>query len=317
MSAFQLGIVMDPIESIHPAKDSTLAMMLAARRRGWELVVLQQGDLRVRDGIALGDGCRVEVMDDNERWFERRARWSGRLGELDALLMRKDPPFDMEYVHTTYILQRAEQQGCAVFNAPQALRDINEKGFVSWFPQCTPPTLITRRHSDLRAFLAEHGHAVVKPLDSMGGRSIFAMVESDPNRNVILETLTEGETRFVMAQRYIPEIADGDKRILLIDGEPVERLLARVPAADDFRGNLVLGARGEGRELGVRDRWIAEEVGPELKRRGVVFAGLDVIGDYLTEVNVTSPTGIRELEKEYGLDIAGSVLAAIERRLET
>ncbi len=313
----QIGVIMDPLAGISPKKDSTLAMMLAAQARGWQLVYLELAGLALRDGVALGSGHRVSVQDDEHHWFSLTGPWGGRLSDLDVLLMRKDPPFDMEYVHATYILQRAEIAGALVVNSPAALRDINEKVATAWFPQCTPPTLIARRHAQLRAFLGEHRKIVIKPLDGMGGRSVFVVEEHDPNRNVIMETLTDNQTRYVMAQRYVPEITDGDKRVLLIDGQPIDFLLARVPGGGDHRGNLVAGARGEGRPLAARERWIAAEVGPELARKGVIFAGLDVIGDYLTEINVTSPTGIRELDRQFGLKIADQLMSAIEHRLET
>ena len=311
----RLGVVMDPIESIQPRKDSTLAMLLAAQRRGWALTYFRQQDLAVRDGAALGRGRRITVRDDNASWFELGDEWQGSLEALDVVLMRKDPPFDMEYIYTTYILELAENRGLLVVNKPSSLRDINEKAYTAWFPQCAPAGLISRSPPDLKAFLEEHGKVVLKPLDGMGGKSIFVVERSDPNTNVILETLTEYGARFALAQRYIPEISDGDKRILLIEGEPVPFALARIPAPGEFRGNLVVGARGEGRELTPRDRWLCEEVGPVLKRMGVMFAGLDVIGDYLTEINVTSPTGIRELDRAFDIDIAGLLMEAIEARL--
>ena len=311
----RLGVVMDPIESIQPKKDSTLAMLLAAQRRGWELTYFRQQDLAARDGAALGRGRRITVMDDNEVWFDLGDEWQGNLEELDVALMRKDPPFDMEYIYTTYILELAEHRGLLVVNKPSALRDINEKAYTAWFPHCTPANLISRSRHDLKAFLEEHGKAVLKPLDGMGGKSIFMVGRTDPNTNVILETLTDHGTRFALAQRYVPEISDGDKRILLIEGEAVPHALARIPGPGEFRGNLVVGARGVGRELNPRDRWLCEEVGPVLKRMGVMFAGLDVIGDYLTEINVTSPTGIRELDKAFDIDIAGLLMDAIEERL--
>ena len=311
----RLGVVMDPIESIQPRKDSTLAMLLAAQRRGWTLTYFRQQDLAVRDGAALGRGRRITVRDDNASWFELGDEWQGSLEALDAVLMRKDPPFDMEYIYTTYILELAENRGLLVVNKPSSLRDINEKAYTAWFPQCAPAGLISRSPPDLKAFLEEHGKVVLKPLDGMGGKSIFVVERTDPNTNVILETLTEYGTRFALAQRYIPEISDGDKRILLIEGEPVPFALARIPAPGEFRGNLVVGARGVGRELTPRDRWLCEEVGPVLKRMGVMFAGLDVIGDYLTEINVTSPTGIRELDRAFDIDIAGLLMEAIEARL--
>ncbi len=310
-----LGVVMDPIEAIKPKKDSTLAMLLAARRRGWKVVYFLQRDLCVRDGVAIGRGRMLEVEDDPEHWFAQADPWEGPLERLDVLLMRKDPPFDMEYIYTTYILQLAEERGLLVVNRPGALREINEKAYTAWFPQCTPPTLITRSREELVGFLAEHSRIVLKPLDGMGGRSIFVVSQGDPNRNVIFETLTEHETRYTMAQRFVPEIVDGDKRVLLIDGKPVDYALARIPAPGESRGNLVMGARGEGRKLTERDLWLCSQVGPVLAAKGVMFAGLDVIGDYLTEINVTSPTGIRELDREFGLDLAGKLMDAIELRL--
>lgn len=311
----QLGVVMDPIEAITPYKDSTLAMLLAAQRRGWEIVYFTQNDLHVRDGAPLGDGRYLTVEDDSNRWFSYGAPWTGPLERLDALLMRKDPPFDMEYIYTTYILSLAEERGLAVFNRPSSLREMNEKAYTAWFPHCSPPTLISRSRAELLAFLDEQGAIVLKPLDGMGGRSIFIVKKGDPNTNVIIETLTDEGRRFTMAQRYLPEISDGDKRVLLIDGVPVDYALARIPAPGESRGNLAMGARGEGRKLTDRDRWLAEQIGPTLKEQGVVFAGLDVIGDYVTEINVTSPTGIRELDRHFGIDIAAMLLDAIERRL--
>ena len=311
----RLGVVMDPIESIQPGKDSTLAMLLAAQRRGWALVYFRQQDLAVRDGAALGRGRRLTVRDDNAAWFDLGEEWRGNLEELDVVLMRKDPPFDMEYIYTTYILELAENRGLLVVNKPAGLRDINEKAYTAWFPQCIPPSLISRSQPDLKAFLEEQGKVVLKPLDGMGGKSIFVIERKDPNTNVILETLTEYGARFALAQRFIPEIDDGDKRILLIEGEPVPCALARIPAPGESRGNLVVGARGVGRELTPRDRWLCGEVGPVLKRMGVMFAGLDVIGDYLTEINVTSPTGIRELDRAFDVDIAGLLMEAIEAGL--
>ncbi len=253
------------------------------------------------------------VMTTNRglcRVTNRRSSWS-----LDAILMRKDPPFDMEYVYTTYILDRAEIAGALIVNAPQALRDMNEKAYTAWFPECTPLTLITRSMSEMKAFLGEHGRIVVKPLEGMGGRSIFVVNAGDKNANVIFETLTDYGSRFAMAQVYIPEIAEGDKRILLIDGEPVPHALARIPSGDDNRGNIVAGADAIGQPLSRADLDICAQVGPVLRDAGVLFAGIDVIGDYLTEVNVTSPTGIRELDKQFDLNIAGLMFDAIEAKI--
>lgn len=306
---------MDPIESITPKKDSSLAMLLEAERRGAEIHYMQQRDLKLVAGEALARSQRLNVTDDDDHWFEFGEEREIHLGELDTILMRKDPPFDMEYVYTTYILGRAEEAGALIVNRPQALRDMNEKAYTAWFPQCAPLTIITRSMKDMKDFLAEHGRIVVKPLDGMGGKSIFVVSSDDKNANVIFETLTDNDQKFAMAQVFIPEISEGDKRILLIDGEPIPYSLARIPSADDNRGNLVMGAVGEGRELTEREAWICAEVGPVLKESGVVFCGIDVIGDYLTEINVTSPTGIRELDRIFDLNIAGTLFDAIESRL--
>ncbi len=315
MSQIRLGIVMDPIASIAPAKDSSLAMLLAAQARGFELQYFEQRDLRLLGSEASGQGRRLTVTDSLDNWFSLGEAQDMPLGDLDIILMRKDPPFDMEYVYTTYVLERAAEAGAMVVNAPRALRDINEKAFTAWFPECCPETLVSRSIPQLRDFLSIHQRIAVKPLDGMGGKSVFVVAAGDNNANVIFETLTTDGTRFAMAQRYIPEISDGDKRILLIDGEPVGAVLARIPPPDDNRGNLVMGARAETRPLSDRDRWICAQVGPVLRERGVSFAGLDVIGDYLTEVNVTSPTGIRELAKLAGLDVAGQLMESLAQQV--
>jgi glutathione synthase len=310
----RIGVVMDPIDSITPKKDSTLAMLLEASRRGADIHYMLQSDLKLVAGEALARSRRLSVRDDDEDWFEIGEAADIRLGDLDAILMRKDPPFDMEYVYTTYVLGRAESAGSLIVNQPRALRDMNEKVYISWFPQCAPTTLITRSMPEMKAFLAEHERIAVKPLEGMGGKSVFVVSRGDNNANVIFETLTDNGNRFAMAQVFIPEISEGDKRILLIDGEPIPYALARIPPPDDNRGNLVMGAIGEGRELSERDRWICNEVGPVLRDNGVIFAGIDVIGDYLTEINVTSPTGIRELDRNFDLNIAGTLFDAIEAR---
>ena len=314
-TALRVGVVMDPIESITPKKDSSLAMLLEAQRRGAEIHYLLQKDLKLVAGVALGHSTLLRVSDDNDNWFEKCAQQEIRLGDLDVILMRKDPPFDMEFIYTTYILDRAESAGALIVNKPQALRDMNEKAYTAWFADCAPLTMITRSMAQMKEFLKEHGRIVVKPLDGMGCKSIFVVVDGDNNANVIFETLTDNGDRFAMAQVYIPEISNGDKRILLIDGAVVPYALARIPPADDNRGNLVMGAAGEARELTERDRWICSQVGPVLKERGVIFAGIDVIGDFMTEINVTSPTGIRELDRAFDLNIAGDLFDAIEKRL--
>jgi len=315
MASINIGVVMDPIAGITPAKDSTLAMLLEAQARGHALVYFEQGDLYLAAGEARGRGRAIQVTDDDAAWFELGESEDKSLADLDVILMRKDPPFDMEYIYTTYLLEYAELAGALVVNRPASLRDINEKVFTAWFPQCCPDTLVTRNMADLRAFRDRHGKIVVKPLDGMGGKSIFVVNQGDNNANVIFETLTNNGTRFMMAQNYIPEITAGDKRIILINGQAPQYSLARIPDASDNRGNLVMGAQAEVRELTDRDHWICEQVGPELSRRGVLFAGLDVIGDYLTEVNVTSPTGIREIAKLAGVDLAKQLFDHIEQEL--
>jgi glutathione synthase len=306
------GVVMDPISGITTYKDSTFAMLLEAQRRGHEIWYMEPPDLTIRDGRALGRMRRLSVRDDNRDWFTLGESENLELATLDILLMRKDPPFDMDYVYTTYILDLASMAGVTVVNRPQALRDANEKCFITQFPQCCVPALISRSSVEIKSFVQEQGLSVVKPLDGMGGESIFQVHPEDPNLNVILETITSKDHDLVMVQRYIPEITQGDKRILVINGKPVPWALARIPGAGDFRGNLAKGGTGKGVALTERDYWICNEVAPELKRRGIVFAGLDVIGDWLTEINVTSPTCIRELDSEYGLNIAGELFDEIE-----
>lgn len=312
--SIHLGVVMDPIGSIKIYKDSTFAMLLAAQARGWVLHYMEQGSLSLRDGVCLAQTRELRVVDDKSGWYEFGASHHMPLHQLDAVLMRKDPPFDMEYIYTTYLLEQAESRGCLVVNRPNSLRDANEKLFTSLFPHCTPPTLVTRREEDIRAFHREHGDIILKPLGGMGGASVFRIPAQDPNLGVIIETLTQHGTGYAMAQRFIPEITQGDKRVLMIDGEAVPYALARIPAEGETRGNLAAGGRGVGIELSERDRWIAAQVGPELKARGILFAGLDVIGDYLTEINVTSPTCIRELDAQFGLDIAGDLMDAIHAK---
>ena len=313
----RIVVVMDPIDSIKPAKDTTLAMMLAAQRRGWEVWYAEQSDLWLNDGVANGRLRPVRVKDDLKAWFELGEPQTARLAQFDAILMRKDPPFDMEYIYTTYILERAELERALVVNRPQGLRDMNEKVFTAWFPQCCAPTLISRDMGDMHAFLKEHVRIVCKPLHGMGGKSIFVVDRGDKNANVIFETLTEYGERFAIVQRYIPDIvATGDSRVLVIDGEPVPYALARIPTETDNRGNLAAGAKGVGRALTDRDRWLVSQIGPTLRQRGMLFVGLDVIGDYVTEINVTSPTGVRELDKQFKTDISSLLMDAIEKRIK-
>ena len=312
-----LAVLMDPIAAIHPEKDSTLAMLLEAGRRGYELFYMVQSGLAIRGGEPWARLAPLAVRDDEEDWFTLGdAAWRD-LSTIDVILARKDPPFDDQFLYDTMVLELAEMKGALVVNRPQGLRDANEKLFSLHFPQCAPPTIVARDAAEIRRFTAEHGDVVLKPLDGMGGYSIFRSRKGDPNLNVIIETLTKNGRQLCAAQRYIPEITEGDKRILVIDGEPVPYALARVPQGDDFRGNLARGGKGVGVPLSERDRWIAAEVGPELRRRGMLFVGLDVIGAYLTEINVTSPTCIRELDKAFGLNIAGQLFDVIETKLKS
>jgi glutathione synthase len=315
-AARSLAVVMDPIAKIKYAKDSTLAMLIAAQAHGFELFYLEQRDLALRDGKACARVRPLTVRADPASWHTLGEARVAPLGEFDCILMRKDPPFDTEYVYSTYILERAEDQGALVVNRARGLRDMNEKVYTAWFPECCAPTLITREMSDMDAFLREQDKIVCKPLDGMAGRSIFVVARDDKNSHVIFETLSDYGQRFIIVQRYLPEIAStGDSRILLIEGEPVDYALARIPAPTDHRGNLAAGARGVGRALNERDRWLARQVGPKLAQAGMLFVGLDVIGGFVTEINVTSPTGIREIDKQFGTDIGALLVAAIERRL--
>jgi glutathione synthase len=311
----RLGMLMDPIDRIRVAKDSSFAMLLEAQRRGWELWYLELADLWLRDGEVWAHLRRVEVTDSPDNWHCVLDRTDARLAELDLLLMRKDPPVNSQYLHATQLLEIAERAGLLIVNRPQALRDANEKLAATWFPELCPATLVSAAAEDLRAFLDEQQTVVLKPLDSMGGTSIFKLVRGDPNTNVILETMTAGGSRYVMAQRFIPEITAGDKRVLVVDGEVVPYALARIPQGGEFRGNLAAGGLGVGIRLGEADRHIAATVAPTLRERGVWFAGLDVIGDRLTEINITSPTCIRELDAQFSLNIAGMLFDALEPRL--
>lgn len=312
----KLGVIMDPIESINIKKDSTFAMLLAAQARGWKLFYMNQNDLSYQDNIVTADTQELSVIDDPHQWFEFGKKNSFPLHELDVVLMRKDPPFDMEYIYTTYLLEHAEDKGTLVVNKPQALRDANEKMFTMWFDDLTPPTLVTRKTEHIRTFLNEQQEIIVKPLGGMGGESIFHVKQNDLNIAVIIETLTKKGTRYAMCQKFIPEISAGDKRILMVDGEPVPYALARIPAKGELRGNLAAGGKGVGIELNDNDRHICETVAPVLKEKGILFAGLDIIGDYLTEINITSPTCIRELDAIFGLDIGDQLMASIENKLK-
>jgi len=314
--SLRLGVVMDPISQIKYGKDSTLAMLLAAQAAGFELSYLEMADLSLRDGRAHGRMRPLTVRADPADWFTLGEAQATPFSELDCLIMRKDPPFDTEYIFATYILDRAREDGVLVVNRPQGLRDMNEKVYTAWFPQCCAPTLITRDQTQMGEFLREHGKIVCKPLDGMGGRSIFVVEKGDKNMPVILETLTDFGRRFAIVQRYIPDIVEtGDSRVLLVDGEPVPFALARIPLPEDNRGNLAAGARGVARPLNERDRWLAAQIGPALAAQGMLFVGLDVIGGYVTEINVTSPTGIREIDKQCGTNIGGIFIDALRKRL--
>ena len=307
-----LAVLMDPLETIKPAKDSTIAMLVAAGRRGCDTWCFGQGDLSVRDGRAIARLSPIEVVGNGKDWHRTGEPVERDLAGVDTVLMRKDPPFDIEYIYTTYLLERAEQAGVLVVNRPQGLRDMNEKVYTAWFPDCCAPTLITRDMDAMQAFLDEHGQAVCKPLHGMGGHSIFVVAKGDRNARVMFETLTDYGRRYAIAQRYLPEIAEtGDARILLVDGEPVPHALVRMPAAGDHRGNLAAGAKAESRALTDRDRWLCSRIGPAMRERGMLFVGLDVIGGFVTEINVTSPTGIRELEAMHGHDIGGLLIDAV------
>ena len=313
--ALRLGIIMDPIEHIKIVKDSSFAMMLAAQKRGWALHYMNQHQLYSDSGSTRASTQLLQVQDDPKSWFSVLSEQDIALDELDAILMRKDPPLDIEYITTTWLLDSVERAGTLVVNKPASLRDANEKLFITLFPQCCVPVLVSSDTARIRHFVAKHHDVILKPLDSMGGYSIFRVQPDSQNLSVILELMTRGGNKTIMAQRYIPEISQGDKRILLIDGDPVPYALARIPAAGETRGNLVAGASGVGVPLTDRDRWICEQVSPVLRKMGILFAGLDVIGDYLTEINITSPTCIRELDQQYQLDIAGQLMECIESRL--
>jgi glutathione synthase len=312
----RIGFVMDPLEFITPKKDSTLAMMLSARDLGWELLEIHVADLALERGAVHARMRRVEVHDDDADWFRVRETIDAPLGELDAILMRKDPPFDMDYVYATYLLEQAEQAGLPVINRPRALRDFNEKLATAWFPDLCPPTLVTANRERLRSFIAEHGDSIVKPLDGMGGTGVFRLSASDSNIGSALEMLTGRYRHPIMAQQYLPAITEGDKRILLVDGQPLEYCLARLAGAGETRANLAAGGSYRAQPLSEADRRISERVGPMLLDNGLRFVGLDVIGDRLTEINVTSPTCIREIARDAGVNAAERLMAVIAASLD-
>lgn len=308
-------MVMDPINLINIKKDTSFAMLLEAQSRGWALYYMELNDLYLSNGIPYARTRTLKVQRDKNSWYQFIDEQDIPLAQLDTIIMRKDPPFDQEYIYSTYLLEQAERLGCYVVNKPQSLRDANEKLFTAWFPQCCADTLVAREPQRFKAFLKQHKEMILKPLDGMGGTSIFHIRENDPNLNVVLEMMTEYNTRYIMAQRYIPEIKQGDKRILIVNGEAVPYALARIPSKGETRGNLAAGGRAEGRELTERDLWIANQVGPTLKEKGLVFVGIDVIGDFLTEINVTSPTCVQELDAQFGLNISGQLMDHIENTL--
>lgn len=311
----KLGMVMDPIDRINIKKDTSFAMLLEAQARDWELHYMELGSLYLRNGKPYAKTRTLTVQRDDKDWFQFGTEQDIELSSLNVILMRKDPPFDQEFLYATYVLELAEHAGVYVVNKPQSLRDANEKLFTAWFPQCCTETLVTREAVRIKTFLRELGDIIVKPLDGMGGASIFHVREGDPNLSVILETMTQHNTRMVMAQKYLSEIKEGDKRILMINGEPVPYCLARIPARGESRGNLAAGGTGEGRPLTDQDRWIANQVGSTLREKGLVFVGLDVIGSVLTEINVTSPTCVQELDKQFGLNISAQLMDHIESTL--
>ncbi len=311
----KLGIVMDPISSINIKKDTSFAMLLEAQSRGYELHYMEMNSLYLRGGEGRATTKKLSVKQDYDSWYEFGTEQDIALQELDVILMRKDPPFDTEFIYATYILERAEEKGTLIVNKPQSLRDCNEKLFTAWFPELTPDTLVTRNAAQLKAFHKEHTDVILKPLDGMGGASIFRLKPEDANVSVVIETLTEHGSRFCMAQNYLPAIKDGDKRVLVVDGEPVPYCLARIPAQGETRGNLAAGGRGEARPLSESDWAIARTVAPILKQKGLIFVGLDIIGDRLTEINVTSPTCAREIEAAFPISVTGMLMDAIEKRL--
>jgi glutathione synthase len=311
----KLGIVMDPITTINIKKDSSFAMLLEAQRRGYEIHYMEMNDLYLRGGVARARTRQLSVEQNYEKWFEFGSEQDIPLSDLNVILMRKDPPFDTEFIYATYMLERAEEQGVLIVNKPQSLRDCNEKLFTAWFAELTPDTLVTRDAKRIREFWGEHGDIILKPLDGMGGSSIFRVKKDDPNVAVIMETLTNHGRFYCMAQNYLPAIKEGDKRVLMVDGEPVPYCLARIPQSGETRGNLAAGGRGEARPLTESDWAIARRVGPALKEKGLIFVGLDIIGDKLTEINVTSPTCIREIEAAFPVSITGMLMDAIEKRL--
>lgn len=316
MESIKIGVLMDPIENINIKKDSSFAMMLAAQKKNWQIHYIKPHDLYIKDSKVHVKSTVITVKDDPEQWFQLHDTKDTPISILDVIIMRRDPPFNMDYIYNTYLLELAEKDHVYIANKPASIRDANEKLFTAMFPQCCVPNLVSSDMKQIKQFVLDQKDVILKPLDGMGGASIFRVRADDPNINVIIETLTETGHKLTMAQQFIPDIKNGDKRILLIDGEPVPYALARIPAAGETRGNLAAGGTAKGQPLTERDRWICQQVGPTLKEKGLIFVGIDVIGDYLTEINVTSPTCIRELDAQYGLDIATDLMNAIESKIQ-
>ena len=316
--SLRVGIVMDPIENIKPHKDSSFAMLLEAQRRGHELVYMQPEDIYLRNGKPHAVTSELKVWDriKQEQFYGFGASHDIALSSLDIILIRQDPPFNNDYLYSTHMLELAEAEGVLVVNKPQTLRDANEKLFASWFPECIPPTLVSANQEQLKTFISDHQDTILKPLDAMGGASIFRVRKADPNTNVIIESMTDHGKHHIMAQTYLPEISQGDKRILLINGEPIDYTLARIPAAGETRGNIAAGGTGVGMPITERERWLCDQIKPTIKAKGLYFVGLDVIGDYITEINVTSPTCIRELDAQFDLNIAGELFDCLEQQLK-
>ncbi len=308
----KLGVVMDPIETINFKKDSTLAMMIEAQRKGHEIIYITPDSLFINSGISYASSNKMEVRNDPSDWFTKEEETIIELSELDSILMRQDPPFNSGYIYNTYVLEMAARQGVNIFNNPRSLRDCNEKVYATEFPQCCTKHLVSSRKDFLTDFVLENKDTVIKPLDGMGGASIFRVKANDPNLNVILETITDHFTEKVMIQEFIPEITEGDKRILIVDGKPMSASIARVPAEGELRGNLAAGASAVAKSLSDRDLWICEEVGPSLVEKGLLLVGLDIIGDYLTEINVTSPTCFKEYKDLCDIDVAEIFIKSVE-----
>lgn len=315
MANIRIGFITDPIENFNIKKDSSFAMMLAAQKKNWDIHYIRPQDLYLKDSKVRTATTTISVEDNPTQWFQRQASDDVSIGFFDVIVMRKDPPFNMDYIYITYLLELAEKENVLVVNKPSSIRDANEKLFTASFPQCCVANLVSSDMAQIRQFIQEQSDTILKPLDGMGGASIFRVRDNDPNLNVIIETLTDSGNKMTMAQQFIPDITNGDKRILLIDGEPVPYALARIPAAGETRGNLAAGGTAKGQPLTERDRWICQQVGPVLKEKELMFVGIDVIGDYLTEINVTSPTCIRELDREFKLDIATDLMNTIEKKL--